>query len=205
MNTPVPRLVGRFLSPYVRRVAVTMNIYGMQFERLILSAIGDEKEREKTNPVGRVPALILNEDETLIDSAAILDHLDELAGPKSALIPKSGPRRRKTLYQLAIATGAIDRAMAANAERRRDNVDEERLERLLRQSANGFAALEMELANNDYFGEPKPGQADVTIVIGKSFLEHIFPGTLLPDKLPNIFGLSDRLELLEAFSNAGID
>ena len=73
MSEQLPCLVGRLLSPYVRRIAVTLNYYQMPFERLVLSAIDDEVERERINPVGRVPALILSDVETLIDSAAILD------------------------------------------------------------------------------------------------------------------------------------
>ena len=205
MNDARPCLAGRFLSPYVRRVAVTMNHYEMPFERLILSAIGDEEEREKVNPVGRVPALILNETETLIDSIAILDYLDELADPKLRLTPPSGHKRRQMLYHLAIATGAIDRAMTANAERRRQDVDEQRLARLLRQTVQGFAVLETLIGDNDYFGGEKFGQSDITIVVGVSFIEHIFPGILALEKLPKLNDLTNRLEGLPAFMASFID
>jgi len=142
-----PVLLGRFLSPYVRRVAVTLNHFGMAFERSIISAVGDEQARERANPVGRVPALILASGETLIDSAAILDYLDELAGSDRAIIPPKGEARRAALRQIALATGAIDRAMAANAERRRPELQHDplRQERLLRQARQGFDALERDL------------------------------------------------------------
>lgn len=204
MNEQLPCLVGRLLSPYVRRIAVTLNCYQMPFERLVLSAIDDEVERERINPVGRVPALILSDDETLIDSFAILDHLDELSGANS-LMPASGFPRRKALYQLAIATGAIDRAMTANAERRRTPPDDKRLERLLRQCAKGFAALESVLEEGRYFGGDTLGQADVTTVVGLTFVEHIFPGTLRRSELPKLFALADRAERLPAFNDAQID
>jgi len=102
----------------------------------VSTRIDDEEERERINPVGRVPALILSDDETLVDSFAILDHLDEQAGSK-ALVPKSGLARRQALQHISIATGAIDRAMTANAERRRTPPDDERLKRLLRQCTRG--------------------------------------------------------------------
>ena len=204
MSEQLPCLVGRLLSPYVRRIAVTLNYYQMPFERLVLSAIDDEVERERINPVGRVPALILSDVETLIDSAAILDHLDELAGT-SSLMPASGFSRRRALYQLAIATGAIDRAMTANAERRRTPPDNKRLERLLRQCAKGFAALESALETDEYFGGNTIGQADVTTVVGLTFVEHIFPGTLQRSELPRLFALANSVERLPAFSDAQID
>ena len=205
MKMQYPCLVGRLLSPYVRRIAVTLNLYNMPFERLIISAIDDEAIREKINPVGRVPALVLSETETLVDSIAILDHLDELAGP-DAPTPQSGLARRKTLQQLALATGAIDRAMGANAERRRKPPDDDRLKRQLRQCVNGFTALEALLdADAHYFAGDKIGQADVTIVVGMTFIEHIFPGTLLPGELPKLHALAARAELLPAFSSTQID
>jgi len=204
MSKQYPCLVGRLLSPYVRRIAVTLNFYEMPYERLVLSAIDDEEERERINPVGRVPALILSDDETLVDSFAILDHLDEQAGSK-ALVPKSGLARRQALQHISIATGAIDRAMTANAERRRTPPDDERLKRLLRQCTRGFTALETLLGSESYFGGDKIGQADITIVVGITFVEHIFPGTLLRADLPNLFALAERAESLPAFSASKID
>ena len=204
MNLKYPCLVGRLLSPYVRRIAVTLNLYNMPFERLIISAIDDEAVRERINPVGRVPAFVLSESETIVDSNAILDHLDELAGADS-LIPQSGFPRRRTLHQLALATGAIDRAMGANAERRRKPPDNDRLKRQLRQCKNGFTALEALADSDAFFGGDKIGQADVTIVVGMTFIEHIFPGTLPVTELPKLHALAARLELLPAFSEAQID
>lgn len=192
------------MSPYVRRIAVTLNLYNMPFERLIISAIDDEAVREKINPVGRVPAFVLSESETIVDSNAILDHLDELAGA-DALLPQSGFPRRKALHQLALATGAIDRAMGANAERRRRPPDDDRLKRQLRQCKNGFTSLEALLDADAYFGGDKINQADVTIVVGMTFIEHIFPGTLPATELPKLHKLAAQVESLPAFSEAQID
>ena len=205
MSAPV--LLGRFLSPYVRRVGVTLNYLGMPFERRIISAIDDEKERERANPVGRVPALILASGETLIDSAAILDYLDELAGSGDALIPRSGEPRRRALRQIAITTGAIDRAMAANAERRRPGAqcDPDRQDRLLRQARQGFEALERDLGGRTWFGDERLSQADITAAAGFTFINHIFPETLPPTALRSLSALVERCEALPAFQAAAID
>ncbi len=205
MSAPV--LLGRFLSPYVRRVAVTLNHFGMAFERSIISAVSDEQARERANPVGRVPALILASGETLIDSAAILDYLDELAGSDRAIIPPKGEARRAALRQIALATGAIDRAMAANAERRCPGPqhDPERLERLLRQARQGFDALERDLDGGAWFDGTELGQADITAAIGFAFVNHIFPQTLEAAAFPSLKALSERCEMLPAFQAAAID
>lgn len=203
----MPVLLGRFLSPYVRRVGVALNHFDIAFERRIISAIDDERERERANPVGRVPALILMSGETLIDSAAILDYLDENAGPERALVPPRGEPRRKALRQIAIATGAIDRAMAANAERRRPSAkhDAERQVRLLRQARQGFDALERDLNGSQWFGNAGLSQADITAAVGATFINHIFPESLPKAALPSLMALVERCEALSAFQRAVID
>lgn len=205
MSAPV--LLGRFLSPYVRRVGVTLNHFGMAFERSIISAIGDEQARERANPVGRVPALILASGETLIDSAAILDYLDEFAGSERVLVPPKGEPRRRALRQIALATGAIDRAMAANAERRRPGRqhDPERQARLIRQAKQGFEVLERDLDGRFWFDGAGLGQADITTAIGFTFVNHIFPQTLEAATLPSLATLTECCEVLPAFENAPLD
>ena len=200
-------LFGRFLSPYVRRVAVTLNIYGIEFEHKVISAVGDEAEREAINPVGRVPALQLPSGELLIDSAAMLDHLDEMANPAMSLTPPAGAARRSALRRLAIATGAIDRSMAANAERRRPVIqrDEARLHRLLRQARLGFDELDRDLGSKEFFDDQRIGQPDVTSAVGFAFLNHIFPAILQDEEFPNLIRQSLACEATAAFQNAQID
>lgn len=204
MTEARPVLYGKFLSPYVRRVAVSLNVLGIVFEHSIMSAITDQAEREAVNPVGRVPALRLTSGEILIDSAAILDYLDELVGPDRALIPTEGPSRRVALRRLAIATGAIDRSMTANGERRRAAPESDRIKRLLRQCRQGFRALEEELNGRTFFDGEVLGQVDITTAIGYRFVNHIFPGTLSPDQMPGIADLSDRCEAMAIFKDADL-
>jgi glutathione S-transferase len=202
MTKELPILYGKYLSPYVRRVAVSLNVLGFTFEHRILSAVTDLEEREAVNPVGRVPALRIASGEVLIDSNAILDHFDELAGPDQALVPRSGERRRTALLRLALATGAIDRSMTANGERRRKVPEQDRIEGLLRQCRQGFQALEEELGQRMFFDGENLRQVDITTAIGFRFVNHIFPETLAPDQLPSIADLSDRCEAMAIFESA---
>src|ERR1041385_7135948 len=71
----------------------------------------------QTNPLGRIPSLILANGDPLIDSAAILDWLDEQAGPDRALLPAGGAPRGEAFQRLALATGAIEKFGGANYER----------------------------------------------------------------------------------------
>jgi glutathione S-transferase len=110
-------LVGQYDSPYARRVAISLKLLGFAYAHDTRSVFGDFDSMRQTNPLGRIPTLLLDDGRTLIDSAAILDWLDEAVGPARALLPPSGPARVEALQRIALATGAIDKIGAANYER----------------------------------------------------------------------------------------
>ena len=104
-------LIGMFDSPFVRRVAVSMNLLKVPFEHRNWSVGKDFELIRQFNPLGRVPALVQADGESLIDSAAILDFLDDLAGPERALLPRSGKERRDALKVVAVALGAAEKGL----------------------------------------------------------------------------------------------
>lgn len=106
-------LIGPNRSPYTRRVAITLNIYGIPYEQRPWSGFDNRDEVRTFNPLGRIPALVLDSGETLVDSGAILDHLDEVYGPERALAPPSGPERRAVLRASAILMGVCDKVLQA--------------------------------------------------------------------------------------------
>ncbi len=109
-------LVGQFDSPFVRRVAATMNHYGMPFDRHVLSAFGDKADLARLNPLGKVPALIVGDDDIVFDSAAILDYLDSLVDASVALTPRDGKERRHVIRLATVAAGLSDRAVQLRTE-----------------------------------------------------------------------------------------
>jgi glutathione S-transferase len=110
-------LVGQYDSPYVRRVAVSLRLLGFAYEHDTRSVFADFDAMRQINPLGRIPSLVLDDGDVLIDSAAILDWIDQTVGVERALVPPAGPERRRTLHRIALATGAIDKVGAAEAER----------------------------------------------------------------------------------------
>src|SRR5258708_2482665 len=112
-------LIGLNRSPFTRRVAITLKIYGMPFEQRALSGFDNRAEVQAWNPLGRIPALVLGSGETLVDSGAIIDHLDEAYGRDRALTPAAGADRRAVLKVAAIMMGACDKGLQAAYERKR--------------------------------------------------------------------------------------
>lgn len=90
-------LIGQYDSPFVRHVGIALTLYDLPFERRPWSTFGDGDQLAAINPLRRVPTLILESGEVVIESGAILDHLDELVGPERALCPRAGAGRRRLL------------------------------------------------------------------------------------------------------------
>src|SRR6516225_4360452 len=112
-------LIGVNRSPFTRRVAITLNIYGVPFEQRALSGFDNRAEVRASNPLGRIPALMLDSGETLIDSNAIIDHLDEVCGHDRPLTPRDGADRRAVLKVAAMMMGACEKCLHAAYEHNR--------------------------------------------------------------------------------------
>jgi glutathione S-transferase len=191
-------LVGQYDSPYVRRVAVSLRVLGFTYERDTRSVFADFDAMRALNPLGRIPSLVLEGGEVLIDSAAILDWLDQTVGPERALIPPAGPERRQALRRIALATGAIDKVGAATYERliRPSTLRwPEWIERCLTQGMGAVAALA---------AEPWPtgerlDQAQITTACMLRYVQMADPSLLPPGRFPTLDALSTRCEALAAF------
>ena len=84
-------LIGMFDSPYVRRVVISMQRLGLQFEHGNWSVGADFERIRQYSPLGRVPVLVMDDSVVLVESAAILDAIDDLVGPARALLPPAAP------------------------------------------------------------------------------------------------------------------
>src|SRR5512145_1547984 len=86
-------LIGQYDSPFVRRVAIAMRLYGIDFEHRPWSTFGDADKIAAHNPLRRVPTLVLDSGEALLESAMILDYLDDRVGEAKAMMPRGGEAR----------------------------------------------------------------------------------------------------------------
>jgi glutathione S-transferase len=192
-------LVGQYDSPYVRRVAVSLRILELPYEHDTRSIFADFDAMRQVNPLGRIPSLVLDDGEVLIDSAAILDWLDQtVGGPERALIPPAGPERRRTLRLIALATGAIDKVGAAAYERLIRPAAlrwPEWIERCRTQGAGAIAAL----AAEPWPERARLDQAEITTACTVRYVRMADPDLLPPGRFPTLDALSARCEALPAF------
>ena len=197
-------LVGQYDSPFVRRVAVTLHHYHMPFTRNMLSVFRDAKDMQKINPLIRVPALILEGGETLVDSSAIIDCLDEMAGPARAMTPAHGPERRKVLQAVVLAMGAADKAVSIFFERyfhTAKSLSKDWEKRCLAQLQAALARLESD-CDTPWFFDSHMTQADITIGCMIGHVKLRVPEAFPVNKFPKLHALSLHCETREEFVKA---
>jgi glutathione S-transferase len=192
------KLIGRYDSPFVRRVGVSLHVLGFSFEHLQLSPFSQASDLRKISAIGRMPALVLESGETLIDSAAILDYVDERAGSARALLPASGEERRKCLRMLASATAACDKAIAINYERRRPakKVFTEWIARCQGQLHAALGELEEFVLTID---QSRLMQPEITTACMIGYVRRVDPQILRQGHYPRLEHLSSICEARPAF------
>jgi len=194
------KLVGRYDSPFVRRVAVSLHVLGMPFESLSLSPFSQAAAIRSFSAIGRMPVLILDDGDALIESAAILDYLDERAGPSQALLPRSGPKRRKSLRIVAAATAACDKAVAINYERRRpvEKVLDDWIKRCRGQLDADLWELET-FRKPDWPDAGRLMQPEITTACMVGYVRRVEPDALPAGRYPSLDDLSSSCEGHPAF------
>lgn len=203
-------LIGMFDSPFVRRVAVSMRLLGMAFEHRDWSVGRDFDRIRAHNPLGRVPVLVLEDGSALIESAAILDYLDELAGSARALLPRAGAPRREALHLMALATGAAEKGALQVYERvfrPQDKTHEPWLERLRTQVGGALAQLEQHClarAGRWLVGD-RLTQADITVCCALTFLDGAVALASGGQQYPALRALQQRCEALPEFAASRLD
>ena len=199
-------LVGQYDSPFVRRVAVTLHHYHMPFDRNTISVFRHAGKMQKINPLIRIPSLILQSGEVLIDSVAIIDHLDEAAGPARALVPPHGPERRKVMQAAALAQGAAEKAGQISYERffhTAKCVSKEWETRCLKQLSAALKQLESQ-CGAPWFFDMRMSHADVMTGCLIGYLKLRVPEAFPAKKYPKLHALSHHCELHGEFVNARI-
>jgi glutathione S-transferase len=181
-------LIGQYDSPFVRRVAVALRI--------------DGDEIAPFNPLRRVPTLVLDDGEGLIESSAILDWLDEEVGGERALIPRHGVARRQALKLCALATGLGDKAVSLVYERvLHDQASAVWQARCETQIAAVLDALEQDRAarGTTYWFGASIGHADIAVACVLRFLREAHPVVFFAERWPALAAHAAHCEALAAF------
>jgi glutathione S-transferase len=195
-------LIGQYDSPFVRRVAIALRLYGIAYEHRPWSTFGDAEQIAPFNPLCRVPTLVLADGEALIESGAILDYLDECVGPSRAMIAQHGDARRHALRVCALGTGLADKAVSLIYERiLHAATSEQWIARCRMQIAAVLTALDASRVKSKstfWFGQAI-SHADIAVACALRFAREAHPGLFDEQRWSALAGHASLCEARDEF------
>ena len=195
-------LIGQYDSPFVRRVAIALRLYRLPFEHRPWSVFGDADKVRALNPLMRVPTLVLDDGDVLVDSNSILDYLDGLVSAERRLLPQAEPERRHALRVMTFATGLADKCVSLFYELHlHETPSAYFVERCGAQIAAVLAALEADRAGRPgefWFG--RITHADIAVACAWRHVGEAHPGLVDPAAYPALAAHCARMEALPVFA-----
>ena len=195
-------LIGQYVSPFARRVAVTLTLYGLPFTHSPYRTVADAAAIAKLNPLGRIPVLQLPGGEAIVDSAMIVDYLDEQVGAARAFIPPTGKERQRINRVVAIAMGICDKYVQAYYESTRrpaDKVWQGWLDHLSSPITAALAALDRECSVPWFMGD-RMTHADIAMVCTFQSIEFDMAHLVPKGRYPKLEALCARAMEMPAFA-----
>lgn len=200
-------LIGMLDSPFVRRVAITMQVLGIDYQYRPLSIFESFEEFRSVHPLVKAPTLVCDDGEMLVDSTLIIDYLELLIGPEKSLMPNDASARRTALQQIGEALVAMEKVIQLVDEKTQRPADvqhEPWINRLEQQviSAAGLMEASVEAAiesGNDWLSGTDPMQADITTAVAWDFIRRVASSTIRSTNHPYLIEYSERAEALPAF------
>ena len=197
------KLIGMLDSPYVRRVAISLDLYGVDFEHEPLSVFRTFNEFAQINPVVKAPTLVLDDGTVLMDSSLILDYLEALAPTDRKLLPQQPAALAKDLHVLGLALAACEKSVQIVYEhnlRPAEKLHAPWLERVTGQLLAAYALLDKQVGNSEALT-----QASIAAAVAWSFSQFTVASVVKADAFPNLQRHAERLEQHPAFKRYPIE
>lgn len=197
------KLIGMLDSPYVRRVAVSMQLLGLRFEHQSLSVFRTFAQFQEINPVVKAPSFICDDGEVLMDSTLIMEYAEALARPGRSLMPTSVPELQHALRVIGLALAACEKSVQIIYERGLrppEKLHEPWLARVTGQLLAAFGALEEELARRPLaVTSATIDQAGVSTAVAWQFAQQMVPELVPAADYPILAAFSAKAEALPEF------
>ena len=197
------KLIGSTTSPYVRKVRVVMVEKKLDFTFTTEDVWGAETTIAETNPLGKVPCLIMEGGEALFDSRVIVEYLDTLS-PVGKLIPPVGRERAEVKTWEALADGVLDALILARLEATwAGRSDAQRsqawIERQFGKVQASLKAMSKGLGDKVFCVGIHLSLADIAVGCALSYLDFRFAQIDWRSDYPNLQKLHDKLMLRASF------
>ena len=196
------KLIGSLTSPYVRKVRIVMaeKKLDVQFE---VEDVWGTDAILKSNPLGKVPCLVLEGGEAVFDSRVIVEYIDTRS-PVSRLIPEAGRERTEVRTWEALADGTLDALLAARLEATwGGRSDSERcqawIDRQMSRVHASLAAMSKGLGEKPWCAGIHLSLADIAVGCALGYLDYRFPHIAWRDAHANLAKLSEKLNTRQSF------
>lgn len=197
------KLIGSLTSPYVRKVRVVMAEKKLDYSFIQEDVWAQDTTIAQSNPLGKVPCLIMEGGEALFDSRVIVEYLDTLS-PVGKLIPAVGRERAEVKTWEALADGLLDAAIAARLEatwagRTKAQRSKAWIDRNLDKVQAALQAMEKGLGDKPYCSGIHMSLADIAVGVSLAYLDFRFPDIAWRDAHPHLHKLYDKLAQRPSF------
>ncbi|MDB6144541.1 MAG: glutathione S-transferase family protein [Pseudomonas sp.] len=197
------QLIGSWTSGFTRRVGITLKFLDLPFEHLDFNVFLRPEDVRPYSPMLKVPVLVLDDGEMLLDSSGIIDYLHEQVGPIRALIAIGGPERRAALRIVGLGMAVYEKLNSIYAETLRpaDRQLDSALDYFTAQAMTGLEMLEAEAGEGWMVGGAL-SQADImTVVAYQGASRMTLPTLVHAGRFPKLAALSGLAMNLSAFSS----
>jgi glutathione S-transferase len=197
------KLLGAVTSPYVRKVRIVMAEKKLEYEFVQEDVWAASTSIVLSNPLGKVPFLLMETGEALYDSRVIVEYLDTLS-PVGKLIPPSGRERTEVKVWEALADGLLDAAIAARLEahwvgRSEAERSQAWIDRQLGKVHDTLAAMSKGLSDNSMCAGIHLSLADIAVGCALGYLDFRFPNIAWRRDYPNLDKLQEKLMQRQSF------
>jgi glutathione S-transferase len=202
------RLIGLLDSPYVRRVAISLDMMGLPFRHERLSVFRNYDAFSAINPVVKAPTLVTDDGTVLMDSSLILDHLEQLAPPERRLSPAGLKAHARCQHLAGLALAACEKSVQLVYERNLRPPEKQHqpwIDRVEQQLHAACRLLEDGMPQDGthqggrWLVDDRPCQADVTVAVTWTFMQRALKALILPEDYPRLAQFAVRAETLPAF------
>ena len=191
------KLIGSVTSPYVRKVRAVLAEKKLDYDFVSEDVWSDTTTINDTNPLGKVPCLIMEGGEAVFDSRVIVEYVDTLS-PVGKLIPPSGRERAEVKTWEALADGLLDAAISARLETIwKHRTPEQRspawIDYQMGKVLNAVSAMSAGLGERPYCTGTHLSLADIAVGCSLSYLDFRFPDVDWRARGPNLDKLLEKL------------
>jgi glutathione S-transferase len=203
------KLIGSTSSPYVRKVRIVMAEKKLDYEFVTEDVWAADSTIGQSNPLGKVPCLVMEGGEALFDSRVIVEYLDTLS-PVGKLIPAVGRERAEVKTWEALADGVLDAAILARLEtnwagRSKSQRSQAWVDRQLSKVHASLKAMSQGVGEKPFCAGIYLSLADIAVGCALGYLDFRFPVIDWRGDYPNLAKLHEKLMQRQSFADTGPD